>query len=195
MQQLQKVVQPDYIGFIFHPGSPRFVKEVLEPLQMPEGLKKVGVFVNRPVEEVLEEARVWKLNVVQLHGKESPDDCRQLQQAGLAVWKVFSVDEAFDFADTQAYEGKADAFLFDTKTPQHGGSGKKFNWTLLQHYQGKTPFWLSGGIDVESLEGLSTLSGLPLLGLDVNSRFEEVPGRKNIDKLLRLKEALNILNP
>lgn len=194
MQQLQEKVQPDYMGFIFHPASPRFVKERLQPGQMPTGVKKVGVFVNRPVAEVLEEAKLWKLDVIQLHGKEAPEDCEALTVAGLAVWKVFSVDEAFDFTVTQPYQGKAAAFLFDTKTPQYGGSGKQFNWQLLQQYRGKTPFWLSGGLDVESLEGLSVLSGLPLIGLDVNSRFEDAPGRKNIEQLLCLREALTALN-
>ena len=99
------------------------------------------------------------------------------------IWKAFSVDEQFDFDNTKPYEGLADAFLFDTKTPQHGGSGQKFNWDLLHNYRGQTPFLLSGGISASDTEGVKSITHSKFSGLDLNSKFEIHPAFKDV-KLL-----------
>ena len=106
-----------------------------------------------------------------------------LKNQGLKIIKAFSVDENFDFAQTQPFEGAAHYFLFDTKTAQHGGSGQKFNWKLLDKYEGHTPFLLSGGIGAGDAEEILKINHPKLTGVDLNSGFEDAPGMKNIEKL------------
>jgi len=93
------------------------------------------------------------------------------------------MDEEFNFSTTEPYEGTVDYFLFDTKTKQHGGSGKKFDWEILEKYNGETPFFLSGGIGPDDAENIKQISHPKLAGVDLNSGFEDEPGLKNIEKL------------
>jgi phosphoribosylanthranilate isomerase len=177
---------PDYLGFIFYPKSKRFVG--FEPLSevmyaVPESVKKVGVFVDEAPEKVLEIYRNWKLNVVQLHGHETPKYCRQIQNSGIHVFKAFSVDESFNFATLEAYSGVCDYFLFDTKGQLPGGTGQKFKWELLEKYIGNVPFFLSGGIDPDDLEVLRNFDHPRWRGIDINSGFEISPGIKNAEKV------------
>jgi phosphoribosylanthranilate isomerase len=109
------------------------------------------------------------------------------------VWKVFSIDDAFDFNETKPYEGFADKFLFDTKTPQHGGSGQKFNWDLLNHYTGNTPFFLSGGISASDTEGVKNIKHPQFWGLDLNSKFEIAPALKDTRLLHKFLFGLGLL--
>lgn len=177
---------PDYMGFIFYPKSKRFVG--FEPLPevlavIPDSVKKVGVFVDQTPEHVLSVSACWDLEVIQLHGKESPEFCEQLQQAGLIVIKAFSVDESFDFNTLEAYHESCDFFLFDTKSQLPGGTGKKFNWQLLKNYQLDKPFFLSGGIGPDDLNVIRELNHPQLFGIDINSGFEISPALKDIDKV------------
>jgi len=177
---------PDFIGFIFYPKSKRFIgfdpsSEVLA--NIPDPVKKVGVFVDETPEKVLETYRNWKLDVVQLHGHETPDYCRQIQNSGIKVFKAFSVDESFDFAAMEAYSGVCDYFLFDTKGQLPGGTGQKFNWQLLENYTGNVPFLLSGGIGSDDLEAVLSFSHPQLFGIDINSGFETSPGMKDIERV------------
>lgn len=98
----------------------------------------------------------------------------------IEIWKAFSVDEHFDFNDTKPYEQLANKFLFDTKTPQHGGSGQKFNWDLLKKYKGNTPFFLSGGISEADNQGVKNFQHPQFYGLDLNSKFEISPALKDV---------------
>lgn len=109
------------------------------------------------------------------------------------IWKAFSVDEHFNFDETTLYEQLADAFLFDTKTPQHGGSGQKFNWDLLQNYQGTTPFFLSGGISASDTEGVRLFTHSKFSGLDLNSKFEKIPAFKDIELLKNFIQSVCFL--
>ena len=113
-----------------------------------------------------------------------------LKKQGLKIIKVFPVDESFKFENTQAYEKVADYFLFDTKTKLPGGSGKKFNWEILEKYTGHTPFFLSGGIGPEDVEQIKAFSHPKLTGIDLNSGFEDDPGLKNIEKLKQFIEEI-----
>ena len=179
---------PDFIGFIFYPKSKRFVgfepsAEVLEVI--PESVKKVGVFVDETPERVLEICRNWNLNVAQLHGNETPEYCRQIRETGITVFKAFSVDEQFKFEKLKAYSGICDCFLFDTKGQLPGGTGHKFNWQLLENYQGDAPFFLSGGIGPEDLEAIRSFDHPQLFGLDINSGFEISPAMKDVEKVKR----------
>jgi phosphoribosylanthranilate isomerase len=177
---------PDYLGFIFYPKSKRFVgfepsTEVMAVV--PDSVKKVGVFVNETPEKVLQIVQYWKLDVVQLHGSETPEYCQQIQDSGISVFKAFSVDESFDFATLNAYSGVCDYFLFDTKGQLPGGTGQKFNWQLLENYRGDIPFFLSGGIGQEDLEAIRHFGHPRWRGIDINSGFELVPALKDVEKV------------
>lgn len=177
---------PDYMGFIFYPKSKRFVEfepsmEVLSIV--PDSVKKVGVFVDEAPEKVLEILNSWELNVVQLHGIETPEYCRQIHNSGITVFKAFPVDELFDFLTLEAYFGVCDFFLFDTKGILPGGTGQKFNWDLLEKYSGKVPFFLSGGIGPDDLEVLRNFEHPRWYGIDINSGFEISPALKDVQKV------------
>lgn len=178
---------PDYMGFIFWEKSPRYFSGELP--QLPQSVKKVGVFVDAAEAEILEKINRYGLDAVQLHGKESPECCSQIKTPGISVIKAFSVDEAFDFEVLNAYEPYCDFFLFDTKGQSPGGNGIAFDWRLLRKYGLKTPFFLSGGIGPESAKALSNLD-LPIHAIDINSRFEIKPGLKDADAIKRFKDDL-----
>lgn len=194
LEELLKV-HPDFIGFIFYEKSKRNVTNFPQ-VAIPDSIKKVGVFVNETLSEVLEKVSYFKLDAVQLHGDESPQYCKDLKQENrsLLVLKAFSVDEKFDFETTRTYEEECDLFVFDTKGKERGGNGVKFDWRLLANYTGDRPFLLSGGIglhDVEELkEFLRTSAVNTCVGVDVNSGFEIQPGLKNIEELIQFKENL-----
>lgn len=181
-------LRPDYLGFIFFEKTPRHVGKV-ENLgwirHLPKDIKKVGVFVNELPERLLDIALELKLDAVQLHGDETPDYCEAMVNKGLEVWKAFSIEAGFSFGKTECYAAFCNYFVFDAKGPQRGGNGVPFNWQLLEHYQGNTPFLLSGGIGPEHGVLLRTIPKLyPLLaGFDLNSRFEISPGLKNPELL------------
>jgi len=177
---------PEYLGFIFFPKSKRFVgfetlPEVLSII--PDSVKKVGVFVDETFEKVSETAQQRNLNVIQLHGHETPAFCQQIKDSGITIFKAFSVDDQFDFEILNAYSGVCDYFLFDTKGHLPGGTGQKFNWQLLENYKGDVPFFLSGGIGPNDLEALLQFRHPLLFGIDINSGFEISPGMKNVEKV------------
>lgn len=179
-------LQPDFLGFIFYPRSARYVGEELDAAllqQFPQTTQKVGVFVNASPEAMLAAVDQYGFQAVQLHGQEPPQLCRQLRQQGLLVFKAFSVDDDFDFDQLASYEGSCDYYLFDTKGQQYGGNGTTFNWQVLQRYRFPTPFFLSGGIDLEHAEQIKTLSLPALKGVDINSRFETAPACKDAAKV------------
>ena len=178
------------MGFIFWPKSSRYVSE--RPAYLPTQCKRVGVFVDEDIEMVKRIANDYALDYIQLHGHESPDYCAEL--AGYKLIKAFNIATAADFALTEAYEGVADIFLFDTKGNSVGGNGEKFDWSVLSEYRGETPFLLSGGIgpdDAKFLTShLSPLTSEKCVGIDLNSRFELAPGLKDINKLKQFLEQL-----
>jgi len=188
---------PDYMGFIFYPKSKRFVgfepsSELLSAV--PDSIKKVGVFVDETPEKVLETIQNWDLDVVQLHGYETPEYCKQIQDSGITVFKAFSVDESFDFSSVNAYSGVCDYFLFDTKGQLPGGTGQKFNWQLLENYKGDIPFFLSGGIGLDDLEAVLSFRHPQLFGIDVNSGFEISPALKDVEKVRTFISGIRKLN-
>jgi len=189
-------LEPDYMGFIFYKKSKRFVAE-LDPATlstMPENIVRVGVFVNHDLKEVVQLAEKFSLNLLQLHGNESAAYVTELKQllegSSIKLMKAFGIDENFDFAVLNEYESEVDYFLFDTQTPDHGGSGKLFNWKLLNGYTLDKPYFLSGGIGLESVEALKTIDDKRLFAIDVNSKFETEPGIKDISKLKEFKRQL-----
>lgn len=180
-------LQPDYMGFIFYEGSPRFVDENTVKSMLPElertGIETVAVLVNASLERANEICQ-YGFHTLQLHGQESPEYCAELADKAHII-KAFGLDEHFDFDLLKAYEPVCDYFLFDTKSPQHGGTGKQFDWSLLNNYTGNKPYFLSGGIDAVAIRELKATAQCH--ALDLNSKFEQEPGKK--DALL-LKEAI-----
>lgn len=173
----------DFLGYIFYANSKRYVGETQEVCLFAANKPKVGVFVNENVFEILGLAKNLGLEYIQLHGKENPKTCEILKKQGLKIIKAFSVNEEFGFSSTKPYEKVADYFLFDTKTKLPGGSGEKFNWGILENYNGHIPFFLSGGIGLEDAKRIKEIKHPKLTGVDLNSGFEDKPGIKNIEKL------------
>ncbi len=173
----------DLMGFILFDRSPRYVEGVAP--KTTEGIKRVGVFVNSPMEHVVEMVARHSLSVVQLHGKESVDLCGALKSRGLLVIKAIPISTPSDMARAEEYAAVVDYLLFDTKCAEHGGSGRRFDWSILDCYGGSTPFLLSGGIDEESAAEILTIEHKQFAGVDLNSRFEIAPALKDIDKLTR----------
>ena len=184
----------DMMGFIFYPKSSRYVCE--RPTFLPQKCKRVGVFVNEDVENIKKIADDYALDFIQLHGHESTDfisSLRSLCGDSIAIIKAFNIATKEDLEKTAPYEGLVDYFLFDTKGPSVGGNGEKFDWSILDAYNGDTPFLLSGGIGPDDAERiLRSTSGRSqgenyhhpkCIGIDLNSRFEIEPGIKDIIKL------------
>ena len=181
-----------WLGFIFYPRSPRYVEpDELARLDLEAiHAKRVGVFVNTSPDRVMATARTCRLDYLQLHGEESPDDCYALQKRGYSLIKAFPVAMREDLERTQAYEGRVDYFLFDTRCAEYGGSGRPFDWSVLAEYKGETPFLLSGGIRPGHEEAIRSLRHPRLTGIDLNSGFEREPGLKDIDKLSAFIRAI-----
>jgi len=204
-------LQPDYLGFIFWKASSRYFSGKMPAL--PVSIKKVGVFVDAPLKEVLEKVNHYQLDAVQLHGKESAEYCKKLIEDFLSfrtqsrnqgnfnkkevstaldltmldIIKVFSIKDDFDFDVLKDYEEVCDYFLFDTKGKLPGGNGYTFDWSVLEKYPSNKPYILSGGIGLDSSERLKAFLNSPAskncFAIDVNSKFETSPGSKNIEDL------------
>ncbi|MBN1767747.1 MAG: DUF559 domain-containing protein [Prolixibacteraceae bacterium] len=182
MHQLAQL-SADMLGFIFYPRSPRYVKGKIEPsdiTHLPKSLSKVGVFVNEDEAVIEENAVAYHLDTLQLHGSESPEMCKNLKRKGYRIIKAFNLTKQNDF---EAYEPYCDYFLFDTPSEKHGGTGAKFDWSLLKRYKGSVPFLLSGGIGPDDAEELQQIEHPQMAGIDINSKFEVEPGRKDVNAI------------
>ena len=155
-------LNPDFMGFIFWPKSKRFFNE--KKILLPNNIKKVGVFVNQSYDLIIDKVNKYNLDYVQLHGDEDFTFCKMIK-SHCKVIKVFSIGTEFDF-----------------------GNGIKFDWKILNKYNSKKPFLLSGGIDVNDFEDILNLKELkiPILGIDINSKFETKPGLKDYKKIKEL---------
>ena len=188
-----EMLQPDYIGFIFYEKSKRFIGDLnIKSLNINSDIKKVGVFVNASEKYILQNIKKHDLQLVQLHGDETPDFCKSLFLKGIKISKVFQISEDFDFKKLEAYKDACNYFLFDTKTKLYGGSGRKFDWHILENYDNKKPFFLSGGIDVDDVKSIKELSGLNIYAVDINSKFEIETGLKDIGKVGLFMEELKL---
>lgn len=180
----------DMMGFIFWPKSSRYVSE--RPAYLPTEVRRVGVFVDACLDEVVARVHDYALDAVQLHGKESPAYVARLRSAcpSVLLLKALSVAGHDDIAAYRPYEGVVDYFLFDTKCKTVGGSGQQFDWTVLDAYDGTTPFLLSGGIGPDDAEHVKAFRHPRLAGIDLNSRFEVSPAFKDVNKLKQFLEQL-----
>jgi phosphoribosylanthranilate isomerase len=187
---------PMLMGFIFHSASPRDASgldpEIVKSL--PGFVHPVAVTVNRTTSEILDITSRYGIKIVQLHGSESPEQCKALKEHGLTVFKAVGVGPTIDWAEYEPYVGIIDMFVFDTKSPSHGGTGRKFDWHLLDGYSLATPYLLSGGIGPDDIEAIKESMRPGMAGIDINSRFETSPGEKNIRALVNFIVSLRKYN-
>ncbi len=187
----------EFAGFIFYHKSPRYVVgridgEALKKAKLK--INKVGVFVNAGYDEVMNHVEQYGLYMAQLHGDESPRLCERISEQVPTI-KVFRIKEG-DNIDwkIREYRNVSDLFLFDTDWFNYGGSGKKFDWHILDNAHIKKPFLLSGGIGIEDVEALQSFAagkhGGDLFAVDVNSKLESSPGIKDMEKVRKFVEAL-----
>ena len=198
-------LQPDYMGFIFYEKSPRFVEKQIP--QLNSAIKKTGVFVDAEPGFIQQKIEDYSLQAIQLHGNESVEYCKKLKKKLerpfdcaqgdiedniIEIIKVFSIKDRFDFQVLKKYLPVVDYFLFDTKGKNPGGNGFTFDWRVLKEYPFQKPFFLSGGIGLNEVEKIKEFQQLNLLlhAIDVNSKFETEPGRKNIEDIKKLKTQL-----
>lgn len=174
----------DWMGFIFYPPSPRHVSAL--PSYMPRHSKRVGVFVNQDRATILQRQKEYNLDILQLHGNETPDQLRALRNAApphVQLIKTIPVSTPADTARALNYQDSADYLLFETKTPNYGGSGTHFDWDILSEYHGTLPFLLTGGIGPGDAEAILSFRHPRLAGIDLNSKFELSPALKDIKAL------------
>jgi len=185
-------LKPDYMGFIFYEKSPRRISEPAP--EVPKNIKKVGVFVNASTDTITKNIDGFGLNVVQLHGDETAEFCKNIRTKNIEIIKVFSVKNNFNFNKLKPFEAHVDYFLFDTKGPNPGGNGYCFDWSILENYDSKTPYFLSGGIGLEEIETLNefknSAAAKQCYAIDVNSKFEIKPALKDSIKLKKFIERL-----
>ncbi len=191
IDQVEKLneIGATFAGFIFYPKSPRYVLRHLTTAQIrrQNDINKVGVFVNTPMDHVLQMVDECRLHMVQLHGDETPKYCEKIAD-------YISVVKAFRLSDNdhiewmiRPYMSMCDMFLFDTEGVGYGGTGKKFNWDILEGSVIGKPFFLSGGIEPGDTGRLLEFSKKPaanaLFAVDINSKFEVSPGVKDMQKV------------
>ena len=212
------------VGMIFYDKSPRgvtietdsdkiiFRTEMEDKMQVP----RFGVFVNESIETVLQVYYDYSLSVIQLHGEETPEYCRQMRDKMQNIWekqivpayrsigkelpancccqivKTISISKPEDLQKYKEYVGVVDFFLFDTKCEEKGGSGQQFDWSILDQYDGDLEFLLSGGIGPDDLERCKAFNHPKYGGIDINSKFEVSPGIKDAQKV---KEFIDALGP
>lgn len=176
-------LHPDYMGFIFYPKSQRYVGDHFVVPEIPKAITKVGVFVNESTDVISRLAEKCSIDHVQLHGDETPPQCDELKALGFTVIKAFGVSEYFDFNVLNRYKGRCNYFLFDTEGKSYGGTGRSFDWDVLQKYDQEVPFFLSGGLSLVNAENALNIKSMNIHALDVNSKFEIEPGVKDVAKL------------
>ena len=190
---------PMLMGFIFWEGSPRnaigISRDVFDNL--PPYVRSVGVFVNAPLEEIIETSSRYGIRVVQLHGEESPQFCKELRDKGYAVIKAVKVPAGankFFLSLLEPYRECVDMLLFDTSGSNPGGNGSKFDRAVLDDYTLGIPYMLSGGIGPDDVETVKAAMKPGLAGIDLNSRFETAPGHKDVTRLANFILQLRKLN-
>lgn len=210
LNQIKELIdlKVDFMGFIFYEKSPRYVLNHLSLKQIAEipHFKKVGVFVNEDLEKIIEISGQADLNFIQLHGDETEEFISELRQKlnpEIGIIKVIRVgsqksevrseiEKAFDSAKTDKLkQSTINYLLFDTDSKAFGGTGKTFDWKILNDIEIPIPYFLSGGISLENVEDLKNINQKPI-ALDINSKFEIEPGNKDINKIIEFKTLLEI---
>lgn len=186
-----ETLTPNYIGFIFYNYSIRYVGNTFIVPNLVK-CKKVGVFVNDLEKNILDKSIINKLDFIQLHGNESPNYCYNIMKKGIKIIKAFGINEAFNFNEINPFKDICSYFLFDNKTINYGGSGKKFNWKKINEYNIKIPFFISGGISIDDIEDILAISHPYFFGIDINSQFETLPGIKEFNKVKKFIQKIRL---
>lgn len=178
-------LSPDFMGFIFYPGSKRFIGPQPDSLFVakPEAILWTGVFVDETLSRVISSIVNYSLDAVQLHGTENPGFCNTLKKTGKIIVKAVEVNDSLNFRSLIPFLECCDYFLFDAGTGGKGGSGQKFNWARLNDYDLGKPFFLGGGIGPGDATAIKGISHPDLFAVDINSRFEISPGIKDVEKV------------
>lgn len=207
LKQLQQLdgLDIDFAGLIFYKDSPRYVGDKIKPGELKNSdfdLKKVGVFVNAGYDEIMQAVEDYGLDVVQLHGDESPDLCEELSEE-VEVIKAFKVKDSKVSIDEMVadYDEVCDYYLFDTGSLQtspeggdlpalQGGTGKQFDWKVLSKAKIEKPFFLSGGIGVDDIAKVKAFKHPDYYAVDINSKVEKEPGVKDMALVLQFRQGL-----
>jgi phosphoribosylanthranilate isomerase len=203
LKQLQQLegLNIDFAGLNFYPHSPRYIGDKISGDELKNAdfdMKLVGVFVNPGFSDVVDAIDDYGVSVIQLHGNESPEFCSGVNSE-TEVIKAFRINDDTNIDELVApYDDACDYYLFDSNpTPLQqgenagfGGSGKHFNWDILLRARIEKPFFLSGGISLSDAQRIREFKHPDFFGIDINSRFETLPGIKDMKKILELKQAL-----
>ncbi|MBP3192413.1 phosphoribosylanthranilate isomerase [Natronogracilivirga saccharolytica] len=185
----------DYLGFIFYPGSARYIspRNASEIISWIEGPKCVGVFVNQPADEINKVIKKTNIDLVQLHGDESPGFARSLDRPVIKAFRVKGPEQAGELSESiSEWEDVAEYFLFDAHHDQlYGGTGSAWDWSIVNKLGHSTPFFLAGGINDENLK--EAVSQVSPFGIDLSSSLEESPGVKDFDKIQSFVDVWNDL--
>jgi len=195
LQQLE-ALNIDYAGLIFYKESPRYMGDKITGKQIKDvdfDIKKVGVFVDPGYSELLEAIDEYGLDIVQLHGNETPELCEELS-AEVEVIKAFRIpgDKSIDIDEMVAdYDAVCDFYLFDTAglKESFGGTGQQFDWGILKKAKIEKPFFLSGGIGLDDAAKVKAFNHPDFFAVDVNSKFELSPGLKDMASILKFLQA------
>lgn len=176
----------EFAGLIFYEGSKRFVSNKLEDQKSQIRnlqIKRVGVFVNARTEDIKEKVKEYGLSYVQLHGDESPEFCEEIKKFIPVIKAVRINDETKLLNELRDYEEACDYFLFDTDSKHYGGTGKKFDWQILESVAIAKPFFLSGGIGLQDVAEINAFDHPMLYAIDINSKFEISHGIKDLKQV------------
>lgn len=197
LKQLQQLdgLDIDFAGLIFYKDSPRYVGDKIKAADLKNSdfdLKKVGVFVNADYDEIMQAVEDYGLDVVQLHGDESPELCEELSE-DVEVIKAFKVKDSKVSIDEMVadYDEVCDYYLFDTASSElEGGTGKQFDWKVLSKAKIEKPFFLSGGIGVDDIAKVKSFKHPDYYAVDINSKVEKEPGVKDMALVLQFRQGL-----
>ena len=194
LQQLE-ALNIDYAGLIFYKDSPRYMGDKITGKQVKEAdfdLKKVGVFVNPGYSELLDAIDEYGLDIVQLHGNETPEMCEDVS-GEVEVIKAFRIEDGAVKIDklVEPYDAVCDFYLFDTAglKESFGGTGQQFDWSILKKAKIEKPFFLSGGIGPDDAQKIKAFKHPDFFAIDVNSKFEMAPGLKDMAAILKFLQA------
>ena len=197
LKQLQQLdgLDIDFAGLIFYKDSPRYLGDKIAKEDLKNSdfdLKKVGVFVNSNYDEIMQVVEDYGLDVVQLHGDETPDLCEELSE-DVEVIKAFKVKDSKVSIDEMVadYDEVCDYYLFDTASSEvEGGTGKQFDWKVLSKAKIEKPFFLSGGIGVDDVAKVKAFKHPDYYAVDINSKVEKEPGVKDMALVLQFRQGL-----
>ncbi len=202
LNQIKELIdlKVDFLGFIFYEKSPRYILNHLSLEQISEinHQAKVGVFVNEDLEKIIEISGQADLNFIQLHGDETEEFISELRQklnSKIAIIKVIRIGNLTENLESKIHnlKSKIDYLLFDTDSKAFGGTGKTFDWNILNEIKIPIPYFLSGGISLENVRDLKNINQQPI-ALDINSKFEIEPGNKDLEKIKEFIKLLKVKN-